>query len=41
MFTKVEKTTEKKEILPKYIKEISEEEYNKFINKDFEIANIY
>jgi hypothetical protein len=36
MFTTVKETTEKIENLPKYIKEITEEEYNNFINKDFD-----
>lgn len=36
MFTTVKATTEKIENLPKYVKEISEKEYNDFINKDFD-----
>lgn len=42
MFTKVKVTTEKLEYLPKYVKEITEAEYNEFIRSDREeIPNIY
>lgn len=40
MFTTVKETTEKIENLPKYVKEISEKEYNDFIDKGTCTSNI-
>lgn len=36
MFTTVKESTEKIENLPKYVKEITEDEYNDFVSKKFD-----
>lgn len=40
MFTTVKETTEKVENLPKYVKEITEKEYNDFKNRKFDEISI-